>query len=100
MSGMSGMSSPCCALSPCPPAPCWHPQEEFHSETVRKLQDLHKYDCLRANKSTMAWGVEARVPFLDRHFLDVAMAIDPQEKMIDKAKGAPAGAGCVLLMHD
>jgi asparagine synthase (glutamine-hydrolysing) len=44
---------------------------------VRKIQDLHKYDCLRANKSTMAWGVEARVPFLDRQFLDVAMSIDP-----------------------
>lgn len=54
---------------------------------MRKVQDLHKYDCLRANKSTMAWGVEARVPFLDRHFLDVAMAIDPQEKMIDKQAG-------------
>ncbi|PNH12145.1 Asparagine synthetase [glutamine-hydrolyzing] [Tetrabaena socialis] len=62
-------------------------KEEFHSETVRKLQDLFKYDCLRANKSTMAWGVEARVPFLDRAFLDVAMAIDPAEKMIDKSKG-------------
>ncbi|GFR44802.1 hypothetical protein Agub_g6137 [Astrephomene gubernaculifera] len=61
--------------------------EEFHSETIRKLQDLFKYDCLRANKSTMAWGVEARVPFLDREFLDVAMAIDPAEKMIDKSKG-------------
>jgi asparagine synthetase B (glutamine-hydrolysing) len=41
-------------------------QEEFHSETVRKIQALHKYDCMRANKSTMAWGVEARVPFLDK----------------------------------
>lgn len=62
-------------------------KEEFHSENVRKIKDLHKYDCLRANKSTMAWGVEARVPFLDRHFLDVAMAIDPKEKLIDKANG-------------
>jgi asparagine synthase (glutamine-hydrolysing) len=54
---------------------------------VRKIQDLYKYDCLRANKSTMAWGVEARVPFLDRHFLDVAMALDPKEKLIDKKNG-------------
>lgn len=62
-------------------------KEEFQSETVRKLQDLYKYDCLRANKATMAWGVEARVPFLDKAFLEVAMAIDPAEKMIDKSKG-------------
>jgi asparagine synthase (glutamine-hydrolysing) len=55
---------------------------EFFQETVRKLQTLHKFDCLRANKSTAAWGIEARVPFLDREFLDLAMAIDPQEKMI------------------
>jgi asparagine synthetase B (glutamine-hydrolysing) len=54
---------------------------------VRKVQALYQYDCLRANKSTMAWGVEARVPFLDRAFLDVAMEIDPREKMIDKSKG-------------
>mmetsp|Transcript_25705 Transcript_25705/g.56002 ORF Transcript_25705/g.56002 Transcript_25705/m.56002 type:complete len:581 (+) Transcript_25705:100-1842(+) len=62
-------------------------KEEFQAETVRKLQDLFKYDCLRANKATMAWGVEARVPFLDKAFLDVAMSIDPAEKMIDKGKG-------------
>mmetsp|Transcript_4497 Transcript_4497/g.7583 ORF Transcript_4497/g.7583 Transcript_4497/m.7583 type:complete len:584 (+) Transcript_4497:64-1815(+) len=62
-------------------------KEEFQSETVRKIKDLHKYDCLRANKSTMAWGVEARVPFLDQDFLEVAMSIDPAEKMIDKSKG-------------
>jgi len=53
----------------------------FHEETVRKLTRLHLYDCLRANKAMAAWGVEARVPFLDREFLDVAMAIDPAEKM-------------------
>ena len=52
----------------------------LHEETVRKLDQLHKYDCLRANKSMAAWGVEARVPFLDRDFLDVAMAIDPEAK--------------------
>lgn len=54
----------------------------FHQELVRKLDALHCYDCLRANKSMMAWGVEARVPFLDREFLDVAMAIDTRYKMI------------------
>jgi len=54
---------------------------EFHTETVRKLDLLYKYDCLRANKSMAAWGVEVRVPFLDREFLDVAMAFRPAEKM-------------------
>ncbi|MHB0970729.1 MAG: asparagine synthase B [Thermoanaerobaculia bacterium] len=52
----------------------------FHEETVRKLDRLHLYDCLRANKAMAAWGVEARVPFLDREFLDVAMRIDPEAK--------------------
>jgi len=54
---------------------------EFHAETVRKLDALHLYDCLRANKAMMAWGVEARVPFLDIEFLDVAMGLDAQAKM-------------------
>lgn len=53
----------------------------FHEETVRKLKKLHFYDCLRANKSLMAWGIEGRVPFLDKEFLDVAMCIDPTLKM-------------------
>ena len=53
----------------------------FHEETVRKLGDLHLYDCNRANKSMSAWGVEARVPFLDTRFLDHAMSIDPAAKM-------------------
>jgi len=53
---------------------------EFHEELVRKLDALHSYDCLRANKSTAAWGVEARVPFLDREFLDVAMNTAPSAK--------------------
>ena len=53
----------------------------FHEETVRKLSKLHLYDCLRANKSLAAWGVEGRVPFLDKEFLDVAMRINPEEKM-------------------
>ncbi|MGV8931761.1 MAG: asparagine synthase B [Luteimonas sp.] len=56
---------------------------EFHEELVRKLDALHSYDCLRANKSMMAWGVEPRVPFLDVEFLDVAMRMDAQAKMID-----------------
>ncbi len=55
---------------------------EFHAETVRKLDRLYKYDCLRANKSMAAWGIEARVPFLDREFLDVAMGFDAAEKMV------------------
>lgn len=54
---------------------------ELHRETVRKLQKLHLYDCARANKASAAWGVEARVPFLDRSFLDVAMALDPTVKL-------------------
>ncbi len=58
----------------------------FHEETVRKLSRLHSYDCLRANKAMSAWGVEARVPFLDREFLDVAMSINPQDKLITKGK--------------
>ncbi|HEY6545431.1 MAG TPA: asparagine synthase B [Dokdonella sp.] len=53
----------------------------FHEETVRKLDALHAYDCLRANKAMMAWGVEARVPFLDLEFLDLAMSIDARHKM-------------------
>ena len=55
--------------------------EEFHKETVRKLSKLHLYDCLRANKSLAAWGVEGRVPFLDKEFLDVAMRTNPAGKM-------------------
>lgn len=53
----------------------------FHEETVRKLSKLYLYDCLRANKSLSAWGVEGRVPFLDKEFLDVAMRMNPQDKM-------------------
>lgn len=56
--------------------------EEFHKELLRKLDKLHLYDCLRANKSLAAWGVEGRVPFLDKEFLDVAMRINPEDKMI------------------
>jgi len=53
----------------------------FHEETVRKISKLHLYDCLRANKSLSAWGVEGRVPFLDKEFLDVAMRLNPEAKM-------------------
>ena len=60
--------------------------EEFHKETVRKLNKLHQYDCLRANKSLAAWGIEGRVPFLDKEFLDVAMSINPSDKMISEDK--------------
>jgi asparagine synthase (glutamine-hydrolysing) len=56
----------------------------LHEETVRKLSKLHLYDCLRANKSLCAWGVEGRVPFLDKEFMDVAMRLNPKDKMISK----------------
>ena len=55
--------------------------EELHKETVRKLDKLHLYDCLRANKSLASWGVEGRVPFLDKEFMDVAMRLNPADKM-------------------
>ncbi len=62
---------------------------EFHEELVRKLDALNNYDCLRANKSMMAWGVEPRVPFLDREFLDVAMRMDAAHKMVRKGDAGP-----------
>ena len=55
--------------------------QEFHEELVRKMSKLHLYDCLRANKSLMAWGVEGRVPFLDKDFIDIAMGLNPADKM-------------------
>ena len=60
--------------------------EEFHKESVRKVSRLHMYDCLRANKSLAAWGVEGRVPFLDKEFLDVAMRFNPEAKMAKDGK--------------
>lgn len=60
--------------------------EEFHKETVRKLSTLHQYDCLRANKSLAAWGIEGRVPFLDKEFMDVAMRLNPEDKMIKEGR--------------
>jgi len=62
-------------------------KEELHQETVRKVSRLHKYDNLRANKATMAWGLELRVPFLDREFMDYAMDIDPISKMCGIQEG-------------
>jgi len=55
--------------------------EEFHKESLRKVSKLNKYDCLRANKTLAAWGVEGRVPFLDKEFIDVAMRLNPKDKM-------------------
>lgn len=60
--------------------------QAFHEETVRKLGKLHLYDCLRANKALSAWGVEGRVPFLDKEFLDVAMRLNPADKMAGQGK--------------
>ncbi|MEE4216994.1 MAG: asparagine synthase B [Xanthomonadales bacterium] len=77
--------------------------QAFHEETVRKLSRLHSYDCLRANKSMSAWGVEARVPFLDKEFLDAAMRINPADKMITQGrieKQILREAFCHLLPDD
>jgi asparagine synthase (glutamine-hydrolysing) len=60
--------------------------QAFHEETIRKLSKLHLYDCLRANKSLAAWGVEGRVPFLDKEFMDVAMRLNPKDKMASEGK--------------
>ena len=60
--------------------------QEFHEELNRKVSKLHMFDCLRANKSMAAWGVEARVPFLDKEFVDVAMRINPEAKMCKDGK--------------
>jgi asparagine synthase (glutamine-hydrolysing) len=60
--------------------------QAFHEETLRKLSKLHMYDCLRANKSLAAWGVEGRVPFLDKEFIDVAMRINPEDKLIQNGR--------------
>ncbi|ODQ82648.1 hypothetical protein BABINDRAFT_159190 [Babjeviella inositovora NRRL Y-12698] len=61
--------------------------DEFHTECVKRVKNLHYADCLRANKSTMAWGLEARVPFLDKAFLELCMNIDPADKLIKPAEG-------------
>lgn len=58
--------------------------KDFHEECVKRVKNLHNADCLRANKSTMAWGLEARVPFLDKAFLEVAMNVDAKYKMFSK----------------
>ncbi|KAF6997414.1 hypothetical protein CFC21_013633 [Triticum aestivum] len=62
-------------------------KKELHEETCRKIKALHLYDCLRANKATSAWGLEARVPFLDKNFINVAMDLDPECKMIRRDLG-------------
>ncbi|CAH2065083.1 unnamed protein product [Thlaspi arvense] len=62
-------------------------KQEFHQETCRKIKALHKYDCLRANKATSAFGLEARVPFLDKEFINTAMSLDPDSKMIKPEEG-------------
>ncbi|AEE16135.1 asparagine synthase B [Treponema brennaborense] len=67
--------------------------KEFHEETVRKLGKLHLYDCLRANKALAAWGVEGRVPFLDKEFIDVAMRLNPEDKMSSRCEPGTKGAG-------
>ena len=69
--------------------------QEFHEELVRKMSKLHLYDCLRANKSLMAWGVEGRVPFLDKDFIDIAMGLNPSDKMNIKvvSTGSTTGNG-------
>ena len=67
--------------------------KDFHEETVRKLSKLHLYDCLRANKSLAAWGVEGRVPFLDKEFLDVAMRTNPRAKMVKPTPNPSRGEG-------
>ena len=72
----------------------------FHEETVRKLSKLHYYDCLRANKSLSAWGVEGRVPFLDKEFLDVAMRTNPEAKMARPLSNSPRGGEDSLSYRD
>ena len=67
--------------------------KEFHEELVRKMSKLHLYDCLRANKSLMAWGVEGRVPFLDKDFIDIAMSLNPSDKMNIKMADGTLGCG-------
>jgi len=67
--------------------------QEFHEELVRKMSKLHLYDCLRANKSLMAWGVEGRVPFLDKDFIDIAMGLNPSDKMNIKLEGPSTSSG-------
>ena len=77
--------------------------QAFHEETVRKIEKLHQFDCLRANKSMAAWGVEARVPFLDLEFVDYAMSMDPAAKMAGDGKpekGVLREAGRGLLPEE
>ncbi|KII89214.1 hypothetical protein PLICRDRAFT_29561 [Plicaturopsis crispa FD-325 SS-3] len=67
-------------------------RKAFHQECIKRVKNLHTSDCLRANKSTMAWGLEARVPFLDKSFLEVALNIDAKEKMFQKGESQEVDA--------
>ena len=69
---------------------------EFHEETVRKMKDLYMFDCLRANKSTMAWGLEARVPFLDQQFIELAMSIAKRWSALLLLSTAPCVTPCMV----
>jgi len=69
---------------------------EFHRECVRRVKHLHSFDLLRANKSTMAWGLEVRVPFLDKEFLDVAMNIRPEVRVLFAFCSLPPSGSCVV----
>ncbi|KAK4690076.1 asparagine synthase (glutamine-hydrolyzing), partial [Tremellales sp. Uapishka_1] len=73
--------------------------EDFHSELVKRVKNLHTADCLRANKSTMAWGLEARVPFLDKSFLEVAMNVDAKYKMFSKGANEKKDADGKAMME-
>jgi len=72
--------------------------KSFHQECVKRVKNLHTADCLRANKSTMAWGLEARVPFLDKAFLEVAMNVDPKDKQFSKGSSQQTDKdGCPIM---
>jgi asparagine synthase (glutamine-hydrolysing) len=73
--------------------------KDFHEELVKRVKNLHTADCLRANKSTMAWGLEARVPFLDKQFLEVSMNIDAEHKMFSKGASQKVDADGKPMME-
>ena len=74
-----------CRIISCPSAPPQAPSpDEYHKETVRLVKRLHQWDVMRANKAPFSFGIEARVPFLDKEFLQLAMNINPREKMVRK----------------
>lgn len=75
-------------------------REELHRETCRKVKALHQYDCLRANKATSAWGLEVRVPFLDKEFINVAMGMDPEWKMVQIRVSATVLIALCSVVYD